>query len=322
MPKPRIEVAAGLIRKPDGRLLLAQRPGDKPWSGWWELPGGKIEPGETTLGALARELSEELGIQVTSATRWVTYTHDYPKNTVHLAFCRVSDWVGEPRGLEGQELRWVDPLAPLPVAPLLPATEPPLRWLRLPDRYLISSIGGRAGLPAFLDKLRQAFVRGVRLIQFREPGWEGAQAHDGLARVLEECHAHGARCLVNSCHPAAWRAQADGVHWRARDARLEAAKCTAPRDAARPGFLTAVSAHGADDLAAARALGADFIVLGHVLATTSHPGSPGMGWTRFAQLCENAELPVFAIGGQSPATMATATHHGAHGIAGIRCLAS
>src|SRR3546814_1751300 len=67
MSKPLIEVAAGLILREDGWLLLAERPGDKPWSGWWELPGGKIESGETVLEALSRELQEELGIRVTAA---------------------------------------------------------------------------------------------------------------------------------------------------------------------------------------------------------------------------------------------------------------
>lgn len=84
--------------------------------------------------------------------------------------------------------------------------------------------------------------------------------------------------------------------------------------------LIAVSAHDAEDLAAARTLGADFAVLGHVLDTPSHPGVPGMGWTRFAQLRENAGLPVFAIGGQSADTVADAARHGAHGISGIRYL--
>src|SRR5690606_36735538 len=98
--KPFIKVAAGLILRPDGQLLLAQRPSDKPWAGWWELPGGKIEAGESTLEALARELQEELGIQITDASPWVTYTHEYPKNIVQLAFCRVYGWTGTPAGLE------------------------------------------------------------------------------------------------------------------------------------------------------------------------------------------------------------------------------
>src|SRR5690606_24974645 len=138
MSKPFVDVAAGLVLKPDGQLLLAERPGDKPWSGWWELPGGKIEPGENVLQALARELKEELDIDVTEAARWVTHVHEYPKTIVRLSFCKVTAWQGTPTGVEGQALAWVKTDRPLEIGPLLPATEPPLRWLQLPERYLLT----------------------------------------------------------------------------------------------------------------------------------------------------------------------------------------
>ncbi len=321
MSKPFIDVAAGLILRPNGSLLLAERPADKPWPGWWELPGGKIEAGESVLQALARELKEELDIGVTDATPWVTYTHEYPKNIVRLAFCRVTGWTGEPSGVEGQRLAWVDPQQTLTVGPLLPATEPPLRWLKLPDRYLLTSIGSSARLPEFLAKLTAALQGGIKLVQFREPEWAaGASSpgiHDAFLQVLQRCREFGARCLLNSCHPESWRAQADGVHFRADDAR--ALQSAPPAPAPHPGLI-GVSAHNADDLLAARSLNADFVVLGHVLDTPSHPGEPGMGWNRFAEFAGQANLPVFAIGGQSAHTVQTARRHGAHGIAGIRHL--
>lgn len=330
--KPFIQVAAGLILRPDGALLLAQRPADKPWAGWWELPGGKIEAGETTLQALARELHEELGIAVTRAAPWITYTHEYPKTIVRLAFCRVTGWTGEPSGLEGQALAWVRPGAPMDVGPLLPATEPPLRWIQLPDRYLITAIGSQAGLPAFLDKLDRALAQGVKLVQFREPAWmqkSEADAYAAFKQVVRHCRQAGARCLVNSCHPESWWLQADGVHFRAVDARrvtapvhnmvTEVPAVMAIKEKALG--LIAVSAHDAADLQAAQSLAADFAVLGHVLNTPSHPGQPGMGWDRFAALAADAGLPVYAIGGQSAATQDMAWQHGAHGIAGIRGLA-
>jgi 8-oxo-dGTP diphosphatase len=333
MTKPFIDVAAGMILRADGSLLLAERPADKPWAGWWELPGGKIESGETTLQALARELKEELGIDVTQATPWVTYIHEYPKTIVRLAFCRVTGWTGEPAGVEGQRLAWVNPGAPLAVGPLLPATEPPLRWHQLPDRYLVTSIGSDANVDAFMARLALALQRGVRLVQFREPAYgagSAERAYQAFRRVLGLCRDAGARCLVNSCHPESWWQEADGVHFRAADARLRAQQAGAlpsqNGSPARPVFdngdeipgLMAVSAHDSADLDAARALKADFAVLGHVLDTPSHPGQPGLGWARFAELASPAGLPVFAIGGQSEATVADARRHGAHGIAGIR----
>lgn len=346
--KPFIQVAAGLILRPDGALLLGQRPADKPWPGWWELPGGKLEPGETPLQALARELKEELDITVTHATPWVTYTHEYPKNIVCLNFCKVTGWNGEPRGMENQQLAWVNPETPPDVGPLLPATEPPMRWLRVPNRYLLSSIGSPEHLPAFLERLRQALQNGLRLVQFREPAWPQGIDDPGLeaalAQVVALCHTHQARCLVNSIHPQQWWALADGVHLRASDAlawaqgrassQASAESPTQPmaREShyghAQPhpalglksDHWLAVSAHTEQELAAARTLNANFVVVGHVLQTPSHPNEQPLGWKGFEALAHQAGLPVLAIGGQSQATLAQAEQHGAHGIAGIRYL--
>ena len=354
MSKPFIDVAAGLILRPNGELLLAERPGDKPWSGWWELPGGKIEPGETVLQALARELKEELDIDVTESARWVTHVHEYPKTIVRLSFCKVTGWQGTPAGIEGQSLAWVRTDVPLDIGPLLPATEPPLRWLQLPERYLLTSIGGSEGLAGFLAKLEAALARGKMLVQFREPQWaaqaDAAEVRAGLEAVLRVCRKAGAPCLLNSAHPEDWWALADGVHLRAQDAaELASGQRQAPagtlpdlpdepaqangtdpssreyaltrRDAhLKPRRLLGVSAHNADDLKTARSLGADFAVLGHVLDTPSHPGQAPLGWEGFAGLAFEAGLPVYAIGGQSAATLPAARQHGAHGVAGIRHL--
>ncbi|WP_028355072.1 Nudix family hydrolase [Bordetella petrii] len=312
-----IDVAAGLILRADGQLLLGQRPADKPWAGWWELPGGKLEPGETVLQALARELREEIGIEITQAVPWVTYVHAYPHTTVRLAFCHVTGWRGEPRGLENQRLEWVDPAHAGAVGDLLPATLPPLRWLQLPNTYGISSIGCRAGLPAFLERLERALARGLKLVQLREPDWPdgpGATSlRDAMQAVLRLCHAAGARLLVNSIHPAAWWRQADGVHLRWAEAAALHVRPELPA-----GALVGVSAHDNAQVTHARELGADFAVLGPVLATPSHPGAPGIGWQGFVAGNRDAGLPVFALGGQSADTLAEARQHGAHGVAGIR----
>lgn len=314
-----IDVAAGLILRPDGQLLLGQRPEGKPWAGWWELPGGKLEPGETVLQALARELQEEIGIEVTQAVPWVTYVHAYPHTTVRLAFCQVTGWKGEPRSLENQRLEWVNPAEASSVGDLLPATLPPLRWLQLPNTYGITSIGGRAGLPAFLERLERALARGLKLVQVREPDWPdgpGATSlRDAVQTIVKLCHAAGARVLINSAHPAAWWRQADGVHLRTNDAAALHARPELPE-----GALVGVSAHDNAQIVHAREMGADFAVLGAVLETPSHPGQPGMGWDGFVAGNRDAGLPVYALGGQSGDTLDEARRHGAHGIAGIRGL--
>ena len=314
-----IDVAVGLLIRPDGKLLLGQRPEGKPWSGWWELPGGKLEPGETVQQALSRELHEELGIQVTQAYPWVTYVHAYPQTTVRLAFCHVTGWEGKPQGLENQQLEWVEPTQASRVGELLPATLPPLRWLQLPTSYGISSIGSPAGLEGFLLRLDHALAKGLKLVQFREPEWpEGPNAvslQAALQEVLNRCHATGARVLVNSVHPESWWSQADGVHLRAIDTKQHSTRPDIP-----PNALVGVSTHCHADVVQARHLNADFAVLGPVLATPTHPEHKGLGWQGFTEGIQDAGLPVFALGGQSEATREQARQHGAHGIAGIRAL--
>ncbi|HLU18807.1 MAG TPA: thiamine phosphate synthase [Pusillimonas sp.] len=352
MSKPFVDVAAGLILRSNNELLLAERPGDKPWSGWWELPGGKIEPGETVLEALSRELKEELDIQVTESARWVTHVHEYPKTIVRLSFCKVTGWEGTPTGIEGQRLAWVRTDRPLDVGPLLPATEPPLRWLQLPDRYLITSIGNADNLANFLQRLERALSHGKMLVQFREPQWasraSSTEIKAAFDAVLHACRQAGSPCLVNSIHPESWWHQADGVHFRAQDAIAilnkdrpvpegilysagddtqgidrNSREYALTRSATHlaPRRLVGVSAHNADELESARSLGADFAVLGHVLETPSHPDHEPLGWPRFSTLAFEGGLPVYAIGGQSSSTLSTAIQHGAHGIAGIRFLA-
>lgn len=317
MPEKIIDVAVGVLLRPDGTVLLGNRPADKPWPGWWELPGGKLEPGETVMQALKRELKEEIDIEVTEAFPWVTYVHKYPTTTVRLAFCRVTGWTGEATGLENQQLQWVDIKRAHEVAQLLPATYPPLRWLQLPEIYAISSIGSPKGLPVFLDHLDRALAQGIKLLQFREPGWaEGTDAQslkDALDTIVAHCHAAGARVTVNSVHPAQWVEAADGLHLRANDAHA----CL-KRPELNKKQLLGVSAHNLSDLNQARLLAADFAVLGPVLPTASHPNDPGIGWEHFAKLNAQAGLPVFALGGQSSSTLEKAKSVGGHGIAGIR----
>lgn len=122
--RPVTEVAVGVILKADGSCLLGQRPSGKPYAGYWEFPGGKLESGETVFEALARELKEEIDIEIHGSVAWQVIEHDYPHAYVRLNIHLVTQWSGEPKGLEGQALAWVkNPKATeVTLAPLLPAT--------------------------------------------------------------------------------------------------------------------------------------------------------------------------------------------------------
>lgn len=118
--RPLTLVAVGILQRADGQVLFAQRPPGKAYAGYWEFPGGKIEPGESAQAALVRELQEELGVHVTRATAWLTQQHVYPHAFVELRFFRVTDWQGDVRPQEGQQVTWQIPGA-YTVNPMLPA---------------------------------------------------------------------------------------------------------------------------------------------------------------------------------------------------------
>jgi 8-oxo-dGTP diphosphatase len=123
---PPIDVAVGILMKPNGEVLLGSRPEGKPYAGYWEFPGGKVETGEAIIDALKREFAEEIGVNIISAEPWCGVEHVYPHAHVRLHFFISREWQGEPRALEGQQLAWQGQMQ---LAPMLPATVPLIGWL-------------------------------------------------------------------------------------------------------------------------------------------------------------------------------------------------
>lgn len=121
-----IDVAVGILLREDGDVLLGQRPPGKPYAGYWEFPGGKVEPGEAIDAALKREFVEELGIEIVQAEPWCGVEHVYEHAHVRLHFYVCRAWRGAPQSLEGQAFAWQGAVG---VEPLLPATIPLLAWL-------------------------------------------------------------------------------------------------------------------------------------------------------------------------------------------------
>ena len=132
--KPLTQVVAAAVIDLVGRVLIAQRPPGKHLAGRWEFPGGKLEAGEDRRAGLARELREELGITLTGTPRpliRVRHTYDYGEVLIDMWVAR--QYSGEPRGLEGQSLRWCTQ-DELKSVELLPADGPIVAALRLPEK--------------------------------------------------------------------------------------------------------------------------------------------------------------------------------------------
>lgn len=306
-----IHVAVGAIFR-NGKVLIARRPDHLHQGGLLEFPGGKVEDGESVQQALVREIREETGLRITpgSLQRVIEVRHDYGDKRVFLDVWETSSVEGDPEGLEGQEIRWLDP-GELSDADFPAANRSIIRALRLPRHYAIT--GSEGTEDALLDRFQKCVLATrPELCVFRAPELSD-EAYTRLADwALQFCEAssaqlmlHGAPSLLEQCPGA------DGLHLPWREAR---------QLSARPipgGYLLAVSCHNEEEIAHAMQLQADFITLGPVRPTPSHPDAAGMGWGRFRELVTISAVPVYALGGLRWTDAAEARKAGAQGVAGI-----
>jgi 8-oxo-dGTP diphosphatase len=125
-----LRVVAAALFDAQRRVLIAERPAGKHMAGWWEFPGGKVAAGESDSAALERELREELGVDTQPESELMTLTHEYPDRIIDLVLWKARLLRGEPRGLDGQALKWVE-CRSLGNERLLPADEPFIAALQL-----------------------------------------------------------------------------------------------------------------------------------------------------------------------------------------------
>lgn len=307
-PRSTIHVVAGLVID-RGRICVTRRRDDVHQAGKWEFPGGKLEPGEDPLTGLTRELHEELGISVDDAKPFAQVRHVYPEIEVLLDVWRVGGYRGTAHGREAQALRWAE-VATLDPAEFPDADRPVLRRLQLPSLYLISDVE-RTGREAFIRRLERALRAGARLVQLREPGMDPVMFVKQARELAVVCHDFGARFLINADPARVAECGADGVH-------LNSARLMALSERPLPPTQwVGASCHNERELQKAQWLGLDFVVLGPVLPTASHPGAAVLGWERFAALCASTALPVYAIGGMRGADLTAARDAHAQGLAMI-----
>lgn len=311
-----VQVAVGVILDADGRVLVSRRHKDAHQGGFWEFPGGKIEAGEELKQALARELVEELGIEVLAASFWFTQVYAYPDKQVALQICQVRSFRGEPRGLEGQPLRWLfpDELDPenFPPAnrPIIEALQKvPSMNLPNPPLYLIAD-PARCPAGRFMSTLEQALSAGVRWVQLRAKTLDQAAYLSLAAEVLALARTYDAKLLLNGDPAMLDEMAADGIQLSANRLAAMQSKAQEPHLG-----LWGASCHDLAELQAAEVAGVDFALLSPVYPTASHPGAPTLGLTRFAELARQTRMPVLALGGLSPARVPELMTAGAAGIA-------
>jgi 8-oxo-dGTP diphosphatase len=306
----RIHVVAAVIRGADGRILIARRADTQHQGGLWEFPGGKVEAGESIGAALARELREELSIDVTASRPLIKVEHDYPDKSVLLDVWEVSGFSGEPHGAEGQPLAWVSPRE-LAQYEFPEANQPIVAAAMLPDQYLITPEG--LEVPQMLRGIQKAVAGGARLIQLRAPDMYDPKYRDVAVDAVGLC-AGKAQLMLKG--PLEWLGDfpAAGWHLTAAQLRKYAAK---GRPFPKERWLAA-SCHNAEELALAEQMGVDFVTLSPVQATQTHPDGVPLGWDQAARLIEGFRHPVFLLGGVGPDDRDRAWQAGAQGVAGIR----
>ena len=309
-----MHVMAGVLCDAQGRVLLAQRPSGKHLAGYWEFPGGKLEPGEHPQRALARELHEELGIHIDAANGapLIRVPWRYGERGLLLDAWRFTHWHGNPVSLEGQALQWLLPSGIDP-ATLAPADRPILQALRLPSIYAITPADVTPDqAERWQLNLDAALKRGIRLIQLRFPLWSAVQVRT-LAACLQGRAVQCDACLLLNGDIDGARSLGAGIGVHVKSSQLAALT-----ERSLPWTQTvAASCHDASELEHAARMGADFATLSPVASTASHPGAPALGWMRFRDLAEAAALPVYALGGMTPEQVNEARNHSGQGVAGI-----
>jgi 8-oxo-dGTP diphosphatase len=305
--RPVVDVAVGVLRASDGSVLLAERKAGKDAAGYWELPGGQIEPGESAAEAAARELREEVGVDALELAPWRVYEHDFPAKRLRLHWFHVRQWSGEAKGKEGQRVAWVDPARPT-VGPLLPSNELAFATLALPELVGVARVDRAPCAPdELLARVPSLVADGLRLLIVRALELAPGQRVQVTRRLGQLRRGTELRLLLSGTAIEARQAGACGLH--------SSAAALAGLIERPPTRLWAVSAHNARDLERASALGADVALVSPVLPTAAHPGDQALGWAGLQALVATSPVPVYAQGGLGPGDIAAARSAGALGVA-------
>lgn len=313
MPKQNqaVHVAVGVILNENSEVLIALRPIDSHQGGLWEFPGGKVESGETLPQALERELREELGIEVRECAPLLQIHHDYSDKSVLLDVWTIEAFSATPSGREGQVIAWRK-LQDLRAADFPVANERIIRALRLPPRIAITPPA--EDFAQLQETLSQQIDGGAELVYFRQKQLDPAAYKHWYGRAREQCKRSAMRLMY--CHPGDSiadidRAAIDALHVNSTQLREIT---TRPLPA---GSLFSASCHDLEELKLAEALDADFVFLSPVCATEKYADAQLLGWTGFEDLARQVNVPVYALGGVSPADLPACRAHKGFGVAGI-----
>lgn len=303
--KKNMAVVVGIVKNLNGEILLGLRPDGSFMAGFWELPGGKVEPGETPKTALKRELLEELDIKAAQLCHRLDMHYEYPDRVVNISVFDITSYQNVPTGHEGQSLAWLQ-LSTLKnnaaQYPLLPTMSRIINSLTLQTTYWITPQG------VSFVQIEQQLKQGIKQIQLRLKD-KTIDYQTQLTETQKLTQQYGGVILLN--HPCSLDNPKQHIHLSSLQLMNLKAR---PID---DKYLLGASVHNQAELTQAHKIGADFAVLSPILTTTSHPTAKPLGWDEAQQFILSAKLPVYCLGGLQKHHLTKANTIGAIGIAGI-----
>ncbi|WP_241235085.1 Nudix family hydrolase [Amphritea opalescens] len=305
-----IHVAAAAIFNESGELLLALRHQKQHQGGLWEFPGGKVEAGETVRDALARELQEELGIEIDplATTPLIQVPYHYPDKSVLLDVYRVNRFSGEAYGREGQPLKWIQ-LSELTDYHFPAANQPIVNALLLPATIAITPALAPQEYSDFIDT---ALLKGAGAVMLRAKHLSDAEQ---LSLYTALSAAYEGLLLI-------WNTSIEAANTVASVHLSSDRLMQLDNRADFKGRWLSASCHSSEQIKQAERLGLDYITLSPVQQTASHPDASPLGWDEFRRLVSETRLPVYALGGVSVDDLEKTIEAGGQGIAaisGFRC---
>lgn len=235
---PKIHVVAGILFNERGEFLLSSRPEGKPYAGYWEFAGGKVEAGETEFAALQREFMEELGVEIIHATPWLAKFYRYEHAHVNLRFFRVAahEWRGQLQAREQQQWAW-QKAGDFTVSPMLPANTALLAQLAIPSAFSGSLKTGLLGSNA-LDEYR--VMPHTMAEAQHEAVWMPLDAWQQRNRQPE--NARSVWLAVDNVAQFHAAQDADAMIWRVNDNAMAQALAEVLREGAAMPIVAAASA--------------------------------------------------------------------------------
>ncbi len=300
-----IEVVVGVIHNDSKEIFISRRKKNQFMSGYWELPGGKVENNEDLSSALKRELFEEIGIKIKKYNLIQTIQQEYPKRIINLSVYVIEKYSGTPVGKEGQDFSWSS-IEKIEEYELLPTMLKIINRLSLPNSYWITPDNHYSN--SVFEECNQRLSEGVKIIQLRSKSQLDKAYIDNFNKL---CQLNQAKLVLNMPH-IDFDEPCDGWHLTSIELMTTSTR-EFPDDK-----LFGASAHNLIEAKHAEKISVDYISLSPINETPSHPQTQILGWEKASEIIIQCKVPIYLLGGMDKDSMDKALSIGAQGIAGIR----